>query len=224
MSKLGGPPNWGMVGRLKPPLDFYKWKGIWCVRYYPEHIKQPGTEAQKATWCAMLATVDDWNTQGNIDKVAWKTLVRNANRTGRDFHGRLHLKDQISGSKPWTIFLLESVRWRGDDVKIWFTANNFAVPKLNWCYDDDNRRAYWWFDVGYCIRGRKWTRKFNLYENWKESYSWTFPNFDKRYNKTILTPSSTKQIYFTIVLNPVQIGSYRGRSGVYVFRKGVNYP
>lgn len=224
MAKLGGGPNWGIVGRLKPPLDFYRYKGVWCVRYYPERIKQPGTEAQKATWCAMLATVDDWNTQGHIDKVAWKTLVRDANRTGRDFQGRLHLKDQISGLKPWTIFLLKSVMWQEGNVTITFNTNTWAIPKIEWCFDDENKRAYWWYDIGYCIRGRKWTRKFKLYENWNNLHEWFFPNFNKEYVKVIPTAFQFKQIYFSFGLKTVQMGSFRGRSGVYVFREGVNYP
>lgn len=224
MSKLGGPPNWGMVGRLKPPLDFYKWKGVWCVRYYPERIKQPGTEAQKATWCAMLATVDDWNTQGLIDKVAWKTLVRDANRTGRDFHGRLHLKDQISGLRPWCIFLLTGVTWDGDNAMVDFCCDREALPKLEWCYDDDNRRAYWWYDIGYCIRGHTWARKFNLHEDWKFSYEWNTVPESLCYRRTIETEEDAKLLYFTVNLKDSEVRNYRGRSGVYIFRKGVNYP
>jgi len=224
MSKLEGNPNWGIVGRLKPPLDFYKWKGIWCARYYPEHIKQPGTEAQILTWKAMLSTVDDWNAQAPIDKKAWKHLVRDANRTGRDFHGRLHLKDQIRTEKPWVIYLLESVTWDGDRAGIWFKSSRESVPQIDWCFDDENKRAYWWYDIGYCIRGRKWTRKFKLYENWKYKHEWDRRSGDDRYREETESEPEQKKLYFTIRLSTAEQENYRGRSGVYVFNKGENYP
>ena len=223
MAKLESEPNWGIVGRLKPPLDFYMWKGIWCVRCYPEHIKQPGTPEQKATWCAMLATVDDWNAQGKIDKKAWKTLIRKAGRTGRDFHGRLHLREQTLGTKPWTIYLLQEVKWIEGKSIIKFSSSTKAKPQIDWCFDSENIKAYWWHFEGYCMRGRKYARRYSLYENWENSKEWETVSQTYEYEHSVDIDVTVKKMFFSIRIAPEDQNDFRGRSGVYVFERGKEF-
>ena len=104
MAKLTGRINFGEVARLAKYLDYYQWKGIWCVRYYPPRITQPATPQQKTTWNNFRETLTTWNKYGVKDRNAWRTLVAESNYTAKDYFSKnLLLSKRVAGSYWVTI-------------------------------------------------------------------------------------------------------------------------
>lgn len=224
MAKLSSPPDWSIIGRLKKPLDFYVWKGIWCARYYPLHINQPGTPEQQETWNAMLAAVDGYNELAKVDREAWHRFVRDSHRTGKDLYYRLHLKGQTDPAQPWVQLFLYSVTYKGVEIRIWVKSNHACLLTLSYAWNKQQSTAYWWRKEGYCIRGRKWVRKRRLIENWPYSRAEDsgVPSLDHKF--TWAPGSGWRYIQFTVRECEHPTNNYRGRMGAYRFDEGEVYP
>lgn len=193
------------------------------MRVYPIHINQPGTPEQQKTWDSMLIAVDGWNDLNTKDKDAWKTIVRDAHRTGKDFYYRLHLKGQPEDIMPWAQISVTSWLWEGDTITIIFGTQNKLKLTANYCDETEQRKSWWWGTEGYCIRGRKMVRKRNLLETWtlEEEQQEEKPSNIHTFILAIEPGKTT--MYITI--NPVdtKTTNYRGRTGVYRITKGENY-
>lgn len=224
MAKLSSKPDFSIVGRLKPPLDFYQWLGIWCVRVYPLHIHQPGTPAQQETWNAMLACVDDYNELAAVDRKAWHRFVRDSHRSGKDLFYRLHLKGQTDAAQPWSQVFLDSVSQLMGMVTIRFKTDKLCKCTLSYCWNKQQKTAYYWRKEGYCIRGRKFIRKRRLSENWQYTKVQAEPRVSKDHTFNFLIGPGWRYITFTIRECEHASVNYRGRAGVFRFDEGEVYP
>lgn len=224
MAKLTRMPNWQLAGRMKPPLDFYTWKGIWCARYYPLRIHQPGTPAQQATWDAMNTCVDGWNDLAKIDREAYTRFVRDSHRTGKDFYYRIHLKGETTGGAPWcqaklSIFGLWMIGHR-----IVITTSVNCRFELKYALDREQEKAWGWLKQGYCIRGRKWVRKRKLWERWQRSKTQQEAGYTTTHTFIIMPVPTWSRITFTVQSMTNPFGALRGRTGTYGFDSGEVYP
>jgi len=214
-----GAPNWGMIGRLKPPLDFYYAYRSWIVRYYPEHIKQPGSAAQCKTWTAMKSAIDGWNDLTHLDREAWTVLVRNAMRTGKDFYYRVRLSGATKTPYTWLPINLRAVDWYSSYVLLKTSYTPPHAFRAYYANQAEQQKAYYWKDEGFCIRGRRMSVKRNLIERWPSYVVLGFPcPIPYRCYRIPVDPYDT-EIHVTFRLTPGSPARYHGRSGVYRLRR-----
>lgn len=209
-----------IVGRLKPPLDFYQWKGIWVVRVYPLHIRQPGTPEQQVTWTAMRIANEKWNSLPVIDREAWKRLAAGAGKTGRDIFISGYLIYAAGPGGLFTTVKLESVGWSAHSVTVWVKLSDPVLPEMDWGTNKSIKNDKRWQDVGECIRGRKFVRRMELNENWKNRMCAGFIAPDGRYKSVIALPEKASTIFFTINCCNASGVVDSGRSGIYQFKVG----
>ena len=208
-----------MIGRLKPPLDFYYAYGTWIVRYYPKHIHQPGTPPQVETWDAMLEAVDFWNGLGSLDKQAWTNLVRNAMRTGKDFFYRVYLKSPVVKGFIWHNIKVLSFHWYANYVLIITQPTTRKQWSAYYVNQDKQHSTFYWKDEGYCIRGRRMSVKRNLIEQWS-NYVNQYPFcLVGRTCYRIPVSAKDKSLYITFVRRGPHMIRDRGRTGVYITRR-----
>jgi hypothetical protein len=208
-----------MIGRLKPPLDFYFAYGSWIVRYYPKHINQPGTPPQQKTWDAMLETVDDWNAMKNVDQVAWTVLVRNAMRTGKDFFYRCRLTRATKTPYIWHTISLINFFWSATFIGVITKRSSKKLWRLYYCNQDGQHKTFYWKDEGYCIRGRRMSVKRNLIEQW-ENYVDTWPFCFPGYTCfRIPITEKDKVIFVNFRRSGISTIADHGRTGVYITRR-----
>ncbi len=208
-----------MVGRLKPPLDFYYAYGMWIARYYPKHINQPGTPPQQKTWDAMLDACDGWNDLEPKDRDAWCKIVRNAMRTGKDFYYRCRLTGATETPYSWKWLNVYSMRFQGNNVKFLVKKSTGSNWKVWWCTGPENHKTYYWKDEGYCIRGRRMSVKRNLIEQWTKSKGKDFLCLYPYTCYTIYVGPNVNEVHCTFKRTGLQPVGTHGRTGVYVIRR-----
>jgi len=220
MAKLDDKPNMGIVGRLKPPLDFYQWKGIWVVRVYPVHIHQPGTPEQKVTWTAMRIADAKWISLPVIDREAWKRLASGSGKTGRDLFISGYLIFAAGPGGIFTTVKIESVGWSARKATVWVKLSDSVLPEMDWGTNRSIKKDKRWQDVGECIRGRKFVRRMALNENWKNKLCAAAITPDKRYKSEFVLTEKEKTVFFTVNCGNVCGAVDSGRSGIYNFKVG----
>jgi len=224
MAILHGAPNWSMIGRLKPPLDYYQWKGMWVARIYPVHIQQPGTVAQRKTWDNMNIAVDGWNDLGKRDRVAFRILVRDSHRSGKDFYYRIHLMKEGNTSYPWGQIKIQHLDWFFWGARGIFKTVLRCHIHMGWCNGSEQRKAWGWLKEGYCIRGRKWIRKRRLHENWHRKVDQNEVGDSTTHTFNFIGAQNYPTLYFKSIEVTKRGYVPRGMTGVFVFNKGEVYP
>ena len=171
MAKLGGLINQAQIARLGPDFDFYYWKTIPVVRIYPQHIRQPGTEAQCKTWEAMLAAIDGWGITPTYEKTLWSAFVGDSHRSGKDLYYRLVLSREASFPKSWCNWRLMEWRYEPGLLYLYYETDRECIGRLFYTPSFSTTPPTpwkWIFDHRY-LRGRRWLRRFKLRENYQES-------------------------------------------------------
>jgi len=208
-----------MVGRLKPPLDFYYAYKTWIARIYPPHITQPGTEKQKKTWCVMKDAVDAWNALTHLDREAWTKVVRNAMKTGKDFFYSCRLKGATDDRYNWWWLNVHYVGFSRNKFVLATTKKPGSNWRAYWCTGEENQKTYYWKDEGFCIRGRRMAVKRHIIEQW-----------DKYVNQGGLcilpykcywidVGPDVNEVHVTFRRYGLQTIGTHGRTGVYVIRR-----
>lgn len=208
-----------MIGRLKPPLDFYYAYGTWIVRYFPKHINQPGSVNQCKTWTAMKDAIDGWNDITPMDRVSWTNIVRNAMRTGKDFYYRCRLLDATGMPYNWKRIRVYAMQWRMANVRLW-TKWDSGSQWLAWhCNQDEQHKTYYWKDEGFCIRGRRMVVKRHLIEQWEKSRAKDFLCVYPYICYSIPHAPNDTSIHVTFKRTGIQPEGSHGRTGVYIIRR-----
>lgn len=208
-----------MIGRLKPPLDFYYAYRQWIVRYYPPHIKQPGSVEQTKTWTAMKWAIDGWNDLRHADREAWSVIVRNAMRTGKDFYYRCRLLGATETPYSWKWLNVYNMRFVGNRVRFMVKKSPGTTWRIWWCNGEDNQKTYYWEDEGYCIRGRRMSVKRNLRETWSKNKKSDWICLYPYVCYSIWVGPNVNEVHCTFKLSGLLPAGTHGRTGVYVVRR-----
>lgn len=207
------------VSRLAPPLDFYYWHGLLCVRIYPEHIEQPGTPAQLATWSAMTKAHEAWALLLPEDRAAFKDFTRNSPRTGRDLFMKRYLRSTADLGPLIPVFYNIKILGGFGGLDVTYLSN---VPCTSYCRHGTQPGGYlpplWrWDPAGVCIRGGRFTRRLRLVLKFPSKTSETPPTPTKTHHVFIPGPSPPSTTSLQIVHDSPQPEARLMITGTYTY-------
>jgi len=95
MARIDALPSLEIIRGLKGILDFYVWKGLPCVRAWPQYRPAKQTAASLATALVFGAIVKAYNLLGDVPLEAYREDALDQTRTARDImvtgaYGNLH--------------------------------------------------------------------------------------------------------------------------------------